>query len=168
MISALDIFRIGIGPSSSHTVGPMRIAARFMTDLARAGLLARVARLSVSLQGSLAFTGVGHRTPEAVYLGILGFKPETTDPEAAEAAVKNLLATSAMRLQSGQTIAFNPAVDLIFDYETPPKLHPNGMTLLAVDAAGRVRPALREAWCKRASCQGACTCAAGHPISMRS
>lgn len=138
MISALDIFRIGIGPSSSHTVGPMRIAARFLADLDRLGVLGQVARLSVSLQGSLAFTGTGHRTPEAVYLGLLGFKPETTDPEEAEVALKALLATSELRLSSGQSIAFDPVVDLIFDYETPPKLHPNGMALRAFNGAGQL------------------------------
>jgi L-serine dehydratase len=138
MISALDIFRIGIGPSSSHTVGPMRIAARFLADLERAGSSEQVARLSVSLQGSLAYTGAGHRTPEAVYLGLLGFKPETTDPEEAEIALKNLLATCVLQLSPGQTIAFDPAVDLIFDFETPSKLHPNGMALRAFDRTGQV------------------------------
>ena len=138
MISALDIFRIGLGPSSSHTVGPMRIAGRFLSDLERAGSLSQVARLSISLQGSLAFTGAGHRTPEAVYLGLLGFKPETADPAQAEASLKDLLTTCALRLPSGQTIAFDPKGDLLFDFETPPKLHPNGMTLWAFDAAGQV------------------------------
>lgn len=138
MISALDIFRIGIGPSSSHTVGPMRIAVRFLADLERLGLLGSVARLSVSLQGSLAYTGAGHRTPEAVYLGLLGFKPETTDPEEAERALQALFETKHLRLASGQTIKFDPKADLIFDFETPPKLHPNGMALRAFDAAGDV------------------------------
>lgn len=138
MISALDIFRIGIGPSSSHTVGPMRIAVRFRADLERLGLLSSVARLSVSLQGSLAYTGAGHRTPEAVYLGLLGFKPETTDPEEAERALQTLHETRHLRLASGQTILFDPKADLIFDFETPPKLHPNGMALRAFNAAGDV------------------------------
>ena len=138
MISALDIFRIGIGPSSSHTVGPMRIAVRFLAHLERLGLLSSVARLSVSLQGSLAYTGAGHRTPEAVYLGLLGFKPETTDPEEAERALQTLHETRHLRLASGQTILFDPKADLIFDFETPPKLHPNGMALRAFNAAGDV------------------------------
>ncbi len=137
MISALDIFRIGIGPSSSHTVGPMRIAARFLADLEKSGAMAQVVRLKIGLQGSLAFTGTGHRTPEAVYLGLLGFKPETTDPEAADMAIQALLETRLLRLASGQTIAFDPKVDLIFDYETRPKLHPNGMFLQAFDGLGQ-------------------------------
>ncbi len=138
MISALDIFRIGIGPSSSHTVGPMRIAARFLADLVKSGTVGQVTRLKIGLLGSLAFTGSGHRTPEAVYLGLLGFKPETTDPEEAETALKDLRETKCLRLPSGQIMAFDPVADLIFDYDTPPKLHPNGMTLQALDAAGQV------------------------------
>lgn len=138
MISALDIFRIGIGPSSSHTVGPMRIAGRFMSDLEKSGALHQVARLKIRLQGSLAFTGVGHRTPEAVLLGLLGFKPETTDPKMAESALQGLANSLRLNLPSGQTIAFDPAVDLVFDYETQPKLHPNGMSMLALDADGQI------------------------------
>ena len=84
MLSVLDLFRVGIGPSSSHTVGPMRIAARFLAHLARNGLLKHVARLQIELQGSLALTGEGHGTPRATLLGLLGFAPETIDPDQAE------------------------------------------------------------------------------------
>ena len=138
MISALDIFRIGIGPSSSHTVGPMRIAARFLAHLQRRGLLDAVARIEAQTQGSLAFTGGGHRTPEAIMLGLMGFVPETTDPSLAEAALINLAATQALALPGGRAIRFDAATDLIADFKTAPDLHPNGLRLLAFDAAGDV------------------------------
>jgi L-serine dehydratase len=136
MISALDLFRIGIGPSSSHTVGPIRIAGRFLAGLAKRGELSRVARLEVQMQGSLAFTGGGHRTPEAIMLGLLGFSPETIDPDAGETALATLRATRRLSLSSGQTIDFDPARDLIADYETVPKLHPNGLRLIGYDRDG--------------------------------
>ncbi|GBF59348.1 L-serine dehydratase 1 [Candidatus Phycosocius bacilliformis] len=136
MISALDIFRIGIGPSSSHTVGPMRIANRFLADLEKAGLLDHVHRFQISTQGSLAYTGAGHRTPEAICLGLLGFVPETTDPVAAEAALAALKATSNLCLPTGRSITFDPSTDLVADYETVPTLHPNGMRLQAFGSDG--------------------------------
>jgi L-serine dehydratase len=136
MISALDLFRIGIGPSSSHTVGPIRIAGRFLGGLAKRDQLRRVARLRVEMQGSLAFTGTGHRTPEAIMLGLLGFAPETIDPDAGEAALLALRASHALSLPGGRTIKFDPTSDLVADYETRPKLHPNGLRLIAYDRDG--------------------------------
>lgn len=81
MISILDLFRIGIGPSSSHTVGPMRITKRFLTDLLANGQLSEVARVRVELQGSLALTGAGHGSPSATILGLMGMEPENVDPD---------------------------------------------------------------------------------------
>jgi L-serine dehydratase len=135
MISALDLFRIGIGPSSSHTVGPIRIAGRFLAGLAKRGELAHVARIKAVMQGSLAFTGAGHRTPEAVMLGLLGFSPETIDPDEGETALAALARTKCLKLPNGAVITFDPAADLIADYETIPKLHPNGLRLYAYDQA---------------------------------
>jgi L-serine dehydratase len=129
MISALDLFRIGIGPSSSHTVGPIRIAGRFLGGLAKRGELDHVARLRVEMQGSLAFTGKGHRTPEAIMLGLLGFSPETIDPDAGEAALAAMIARQCLTLPNGAVIGFDRDADLVFDYETIPKLHPNGSRL---------------------------------------
>jgi len=85
MLSVLDIFRFGIGPSSSHTVGPMRIALRFRRALESAGLVPRTARLVAHLRGSLAFTGEGHGSPRAVVLGLLGHAPESFHSAIAEA-----------------------------------------------------------------------------------
>jgi L-serine dehydratase len=134
MISALDLFRIGIGPSSSHTVGPIRIAGRFLAGLAKRGQLAEVVRLRVEMQGSLAYTGVGHRTPQAIMLGLMGFAPETIDPDASEAALADLQARHLLALPDGRVIGFDPAHDVVADYETAPKLHPNGLRLIAFNA----------------------------------
>ena len=77
MLSVFDIFKIGIGPSSSHTVGPMRIAQRFVKEAAQAGVLVNAERLEISLHGSLALTGIGHACDKAVLLGLMGMEPET-------------------------------------------------------------------------------------------
>ena len=90
MLSVLDIFRVGIGPSSSHTVGPMRIALRFRRALESAGLAPQTVRILAHLRGSLAFTGVGHGSPRAVALGLLGHAPESFDPAVAEADLQRL------------------------------------------------------------------------------
>ena len=87
MLSVLDIFRIGIGPSSSHTVGPMRIAAMFAHGLKRSGKLAQTVRVAVELQGSLALTGVGHGTVSATILGLMGHRPDRLDPDEGLAAL---------------------------------------------------------------------------------
>lgn len=137
MLSVLDLFRVGIGPSSSHTVGPMRIAARFLAHLQKHGLTAQAARIRIELQGSLALTGEGHGTPRATLLGLLGHLPETVDMTCAEADLAALHGTQRLALPSGQTIAFDPASDLILAYDAMPTLHPNGMRCQAFDASGR-------------------------------
>jgi L-serine dehydratase len=135
MLSVLDLFRVGIGPSSSHTVGPMRIAARFLAHLGKHGLTARTARIRIELQGSLALTGEGHGTPRATLLGLLGHVPETVDITGAEADLAALQATHRLALPGGQTIAFDPATDLILAYDAMPTLHPNGMRCQAFGAS---------------------------------
>jgi L-serine dehydratase len=136
MLSVLDLFRIGIGPSSSHTVGPMRIGRRFLSSLKRQGCLEQTAHIQVELQGSLALTGAGHATPKAVILGLMDLKPETLDPESADAAVAVIYARKQLTLCNGAAISFDPETDIIFDYDVIPDLHPNGMRLLAYDANG--------------------------------
>lgn len=136
MISALDLFRIGLGPSSSHTVGPMRIAAKFLQTVEEAGLLENVARVQIDLQGSLALTGEGHGTPDACLMGLMGLQPETADPEQAHAAAAEVRASRRISLLGRREIALDPATDLVLDFETIPDLHPNGMILTAFDAAG--------------------------------
>ncbi len=138
MLSVLDIFRIGIGPSSSHTVGPIRIAKRFGESLRRKNRLPKTARITVELQGSLALTGKGHATPKAVILGLLGLEPETLDPNTADADVAKVYTDKTLSLLGEQLISFDPEIDLIFDYETPAELHPNGMNLSAFNAKGKL------------------------------
>ena len=137
MLSVLDVFRIGIGPSSSHTVGPIRIAKRFGESLRRKDRLRKTSRIVVELQGSLALTGKGHATPKAVILGLLGFEPETLNPNTADADVAKVYADKTLDLLGEQPISFDPETDLIFDYETPAELHPNGMKLTAYTAKGK-------------------------------
>ncbi|MCR9271273.1 MAG: L-serine ammonia-lyase [Hyphomonadaceae bacterium] len=136
MLSVLDLFRVGLGPSSSHTVGPMRIAKRFLREARKSGLLATAARIEIELQGSLALTGVGHGTDKAVILGLLGFAPESAEPEAAEAAFQDTVGSRKLRLLQGPEIQFNAVKDIVYRGDLVPELHPNGMVLrLYSDAA---------------------------------
>mgnify|MGYP000465105518 FL=1 len=114
-LSVFDIFKIGIGPSSSHTMGPMVAASRFLAALAALPERAKCARLTVSLHGSLAFTGKGHATDRAVFLGLLGFLPETLDPDQAETLVAQLQNTRRLAVQGVGPIGFDPGADLVFD-----------------------------------------------------
>ena len=135
-LSAFDLFKIGIGPSSSHTVGPMRAAHRFLLDLETRGLLARTARIETALYGSLALTGKGHDTDKAVILGLSGELPETVDPDAAAGIVAQVRKAGRLRLPANREIAFDEAADLLFlQRETLPR-HPNGMRFRAFDADG--------------------------------
>jgi len=136
MLSVLDLFRIGIGPSSSHTVGPIRIASRFVRRLARQGQLEEVASIKVELQGSLALTGVGHATPKAVLLGLMGLEPETLDPADADAQVTRAYEAKSVTLNGHHEIIFDPDKHIVFAYDVLPKLHPNGIGLTAYNLAG--------------------------------
>jgi L-serine dehydratase len=97
-ISVFELFKLGVGPSSSHTMGPMTAAARFIDRLRQAGDIARVQRVSVKLCASLALTGRGHATDRAVMLGLMGFQPASFNPDAADAAMDGLIATGQLRL----------------------------------------------------------------------
>jgi len=137
MLSVLDLFRIGIGPSSSHTLGPIRIAKRFLEDLASQHGLEAAAKIVVELQGALALTGKGHATPKAVVLGLLGLDPETLDPDYADAVVAEVGVQRRLKLLGKREIVFDPETDIVFAYEVMPELHPNGMKLSAIDAQGQ-------------------------------
>jgi len=138
MLSVLNIFRIGIGPSSSHTVGPMRISVRFVRALEKAQLLGKVARVQVELQGSLALTGVGHGTVDASILGLAGFQPERTDPDEAAAVLAKVRADRRLVLGGDREIAFDPKGDIDLAGHIIPDLHPNGMVLRAFDEGDEV------------------------------
>lgn len=141
-LSVFDLFKVGIGPSSSHTMGPMVAAARFLEALRAAPFHAH--GLRASLHGSLAFTGKGHATDRAVMLGLAGLTPETMDAEAAAAALAALENQRAVSPEGLGQLAFDPARDLIFDFDRPLPGHPNGMILMATDAQGDV--ILRETY----------------------
>lgn len=135
-LSVFDMFKVGIGPSSSHTMGPMVAAARFL-DMMRASPF-QFAGVRASLHGSLAFTGVGHATDRATILGLMGFVPDTYDHVRAETALTKLAADKAFDVDGLGTLRFDPEADLIFDYETRLDGHANGMILMATDAQGDV------------------------------
>ncbi len=135
-LSVFDMFKIGIGPSSSHTMGPMVAAGRFLDKLRATGFTAH--GLRARLHGSLAHTGVGHATDRAVILGFAGFLPESYDAEAAEAALAEITASGHVAPQGLADLAFDPARDLIFDKGAPLPGHPNGLVLMATDAQGDV------------------------------
>ncbi|MEM9317706.1 MAG: L-serine ammonia-lyase [Pseudomonadota bacterium] len=139
-LSIFDIFKIGIGPSSSHTMGPMTAAARFLADL-RTGRdrepgAGEPARLSCTLHGSLAFTGKGHATDRAVILGLTGLEPATLDPDAAGSIEETVRRTHRVTPKGLPPLRFDPDNDLIFDYGPALPGHANGMILRAFDAAG--------------------------------
>lgn len=136
MISTLDIFRIGIGPSSSHTLGPVYILDHFLSALSDAGRLEEVARLHVELQGSLALTGLGHGTPDAVLIGALGLDPETLDIDAAQRRVASVRSEHVLPLLGRHPIPFDPARDMHLACEILPEPHPNGIRVRAWDGSG--------------------------------
>ncbi len=138
MISVFELFKVGVGPSSSHTVGPMKAAAAFAGGLVASGAVDRVASIEVSLLGSLAFTGKGHATDKAAILGLSGQAPEGIDPDAAELVVDKVRRTKRLRIAGRREIAFDPATAIAFDTLTPAPRHPNTMRLLARDAGSAV------------------------------
>ena len=141
-LSVFDIFKIGVGPSSSHTMGPMVAAGRFLArlraDTDRVPGAGPAARIEARLHGSLAFTGKGHATDRAVILGLAGFAPESFDAEAAAAALARIEAEGRIEVQGLGPLAFDPARDLVFDYGPALPGNANGLVLSALDAAGNL------------------------------
>jgi L-serine dehydratase len=135
-ISVFDLFSIGIGPSSSHTVGPMRAARMFAYRLKSEGVLTHVASVRAELFGSLGSTGHGHGTPKAVLLGLSGDSPRTVDVDTADERVAAIRDTGRLSLLGAQDIAFSPDTDLVLHRRRSLPYHPNGMRLFAYDASG--------------------------------
>ncbi len=135
-VSVFDIFKIGIGPSSSHTVGPMKAAREFVGRAEKAGK--PVHKLDVRLYGSLAYTGKGHGTDAAILLGLSGEEPETIDPDLVDGLLGQIKTEHRLNLPGGATIEFDPDTDLVFDYGDPLPRHTNGMRFTALDDTGNM------------------------------
>ena len=134
--SIFDLFKIGIGPSSSHTVGPMRAARDFAARLSATGLLPAVFRIKAELFGSLALTGIGHGTDKAVLLGLAGEKPESVDPSAIDSLLAAIRAAKSLLLFGVHPVAFDERRDLLFHNDECLPGHPNGMRFSALDCTG--------------------------------
>ncbi len=133
--SVFDLFKIGIGPSSSHTVGPMIATARFIRELKQLDLFDYTVRVCTSLHGSLAFTGKGHATDTAVMVGLIGYKPDTVEPAEIPKIVEAIQASGTLNLAGERMIEFQTDRDLIFNYEEYLPAHSNGMRISAYDGA---------------------------------
>jgi L-serine dehydratase len=136
--SLFEIFKIGIGPSSSHTVGPMLAAGEFVSDLGRKGLVLDARRVEVDLYGSLALTGRGHATDRAVILGLCGDNPEFVDLATIESRLATIRETRALSLRGVHPIEFIEARDLLFHKDKALARHSNGMRFSTFDEAGKV------------------------------
>src|SRR6266850_5177400 len=136
-LSVFDIFKVGIGPSSSHTMGPMNAAREFVLGLKRDGLLPATGQIAVRLYGSLALTGIGHGTDRAVLAGLEGAEPESVDPDSIEPTVQRIRTEGRIKLLGEHEIAFDEPMQLLFmRHERLPR-HSNGMRFTAL--AGDLR-----------------------------
>ena len=135
-VSVFDLFKIGIGPSSSHTVGPMRAARMFALRLAHDSLLTHTARVKTEMYGSLGATGKGHGSDKAVLLGLEGEEPDKVDIDAIAARLARMLAQRRLTLLGQQAIGYDPHTDLLFYRMKTLPFHANGLQFTALDAAG--------------------------------
>lgn len=134
-ISVFDLFKIGIGPSSSHTVGPMRAAGLFVANLAQQGQLEQVQSIRIDLYGSLGATGKGHGSDKAVLLGLEGATPDQIDPATIEPALARIRETKQLQLLGHHPVQFDQQSDLAFHWRSLP-YHPNGLCFVALNATG--------------------------------
>ncbi|MBB3544445.1 MULTISPECIES: L-serine ammonia-lyase [unclassified Rhizobium] len=142
-LSVFDVFKIGVGPSSSHTMGPMTAANRFLdlilsNDWPRPTSGAQVASIKVSLHGSLAHTGIGHGTGRAVILGLMGEQPDSVDPDKMDGIISQVERSGRISPPGHPSYGFQPKTDLVFDKKQPLPGHANGMSLSAFDKDGRM------------------------------
>ncbi|NCX54506.1 MAG: L-serine ammonia-lyase [Rhodobacterales bacterium] len=135
-LSVFDMFKVGIGPSSSHTMGPMVAAKRFLQSLKNSPF--NFSGVRVTLYGSLAFTGKGHATDRAVILGLANFSPDTYDPLASEKAIQSITEEKFIRSDDLGDLSFDPQKDLKFDYGPPLSGHPNGIIFTGLDDRGDI------------------------------
>lgn len=132
-VSTFELFKVGIGPSSSHTVGPMRAALRFVERLEEHSLFKRITRIKVRLHGSLAHTGKGHGTDVAIMLGLEGESPDQVDVDQVSVRVDRIKSSKKLMISCKHSLTFDPDKDLIFDRRKKLKLHSNGMVFQALD-----------------------------------
>jgi L-serine dehydratase len=137
-VSVFNLFKIGIGPSSSHTVGPMKAASTFAQRLANHELLEKTSRIRATLYGSLAHTGRGHGTDKAVMLGLQGAMPDRIDPDSIDAALAIIRSSNVLNLNGSHAIHFQEKEDLVFNKRKVLPQHPNGMQFEALDMAGNL------------------------------
>jgi L-serine dehydratase len=135
-VSVFEVFKVGVGPSSSHTMGPMLAARYFALDLEARGLLGRAAEIYVQLYGSLALTGLGHCTDRAILLGLEGHDPSEFDPAVMEPTLARIRGSQRLRLLGRHEIAFDEPMNLLFHRDQMLPGHSNGMRFTARDAAG--------------------------------
>lgn len=136
-ISVFDLFKVGVGPSSSHTVGPMQAACNFVAELEARELTEHVTRLEVELYGSLSATGIGHGTDRAVIMGLMGEHPDRIDPDVIALRIEELQASATLRLADRHAVAFDWARDMRLLEESLPR-HPNAMRLMAYGETGEL------------------------------
>ena len=136
-LSVFDIFKVGIGPSSSHTMGPMRAAREFAIGLERDGLLTQTEQIAVRLYGSLALTGAGHGTDRAVLAGLEGCEPETVDPDSIDPLLQRIRSSGRIELLGKHAIGFDEPMQLLFMYHERLPRHSNGMRFTALAAGNR-------------------------------
>ena len=135
-LSTFDVFKVGVGPSSSHTMGPMLAARFFVRDLEAKGVLERATEVFVQLYGSLALTGLGHCTDRAILLGLEGHDPSEFDPAVMEPTLARIRGTMRIRLAGRHEIAFDEPMNLLFHRTEILPAHSNGLRFTARDAAG--------------------------------
>jgi L-serine dehydratase len=143
-LSVFDLFKIGVGPSSSHTVGPMWAAVRFVESLHKQGLFEKTKRVRTDLYGSLALTGHGHATDKAILLGLSGEKPDQIDPDVVDVIVERIRTKHLLRLGGTREVPFSESADLVFHMSENLPFHPNGIRFTALDEAGG--ELVREQW----------------------
>ena len=136
-ISVFDMFKIGVGPSSSHTVGPMRAARQFLLDLEAEGLFERTTQVVAQLYGSLALTGKGHGTDRAVLLGLEGETPDEVDPDSVPRRLRHIRSSGKIKLLGKREIIFDEPINLLFHKDQMLPKHSNGLRFSALDAVGK-------------------------------
>ncbi len=136
-ISVFDMFKIGVGPSSSHTLGPWRAAQRFTSSIEKKGLLSGLTGLKILLYGSLAKTGKGHGTDIAIQLGLAGEDPVSFDPALIDPTIEKIASNKKLKVNGSQEIVFDPHIDIEFLYSETLPYHPNALSFLADFASGQ-------------------------------